>query len=333
MISITDLMKSLNVEKYPERWNEIYYNAMKEYENYGAFFADEEYITKLNHEFCLFDDWFEIILIAAKQVRENANLMRYIYLLNYAMQDRNVFSVEMNKISPPLAPAGEDTYAYDFLLLFAILPAIPKTVQVMKNRGVPEDICNKTLKAYERCINSTNDLYGKPGFHFSYLSWFQLYIDAEILRIGRLNFAVCTHFNGCVYVLKNKLDEVQMLMTGVRLHKGGMVFGSPGYQNEELAYDADFCETKEYFEGYPVGDNGLAREYRIRLSKPEWRIALSPEDPVIGVHIPSAKYAGRLTEEGCEDSYLNAREIFTRCYPEYEFKALTVCFMDDGLPA
>ncbi|HOJ12240.1 MAG TPA: hypothetical protein PK733_16855 [Clostridiales bacterium] len=37
MISITDLMKSLNVEKYPERWNEIYYNAMKEYEYYGAF--------------------------------------------------------------------------------------------------------------------------------------------------------------------------------------------------------------------------------------------------------------------------------------------------------
>jgi hypothetical protein len=67
MISITDLMKSLNVEKYPERWDKIYHEVMKEYEIDGAFFADEEYITKLNYEFCLFDDWFETILKAAKQ--------------------------------------------------------------------------------------------------------------------------------------------------------------------------------------------------------------------------------------------------------------------------
>jgi hypothetical protein len=324
MISITDLMKSLNVEKYPERWDKIYHEVMKEYEIDGAFFADEEYITKLNYEFCLFDDWFETILKAAKQVRENPNLSKYIYLLYHAMQDRNAFPSEIKEITPPLAPVGTDTYAYDFLLLFAVLPTIPKSAQAMKNRGVPENVFNETLKSYERLINLTNEIYGKPGLSFKrYLGWIQIYIDAEILGIGRLNFNVCKHFNGCVYVLKNKHDEIKMLMTGVRLHKGGMVFGSPGYQNEELAYDADFCETDEYFEGYPVGDDGLAGECRIRLSKTEWRIVLSPEDSVIGVHIPSAKHGGRLSEEACEDSYTNAREIFSRCYPEYDFKAFT----------
>lgn len=126
-----------------------------------------------------------------------------------------------------------------------------------------------------------------------------------------------------MYVLKNKHNEVQMLMAGVRLHKGGMVFGTPGYQDEKLAYDADFCETEDYFEGYPVGNNGLAKDYRIRLPKTEWRIVLSPKDAVIGVDIPSSISSGRLTEEACEDAYCKAREIFSRCYPEYEFKGFS----------
>lgn len=82
------------------------------------------------------------------------------------MQDRNAFFAELKKITPPSAPVNTDTLAYDFLLLFAILPTIPKTVQTMKDRGIPEEIRNRTLEAYDNCINITYNLYGKPGLNF-----------------------------------------------------------------------------------------------------------------------------------------------------------------------
>ena len=53
------------------------------------------------------------------------------------MQDRNAFPSEIKEITLPLAPVGTDTYAYDFLLLFAVLPTIPKSAQAMKTVAYP----------------------------------------------------------------------------------------------------------------------------------------------------------------------------------------------------
>jgi hypothetical protein len=324
MISIKDLMKKLNIDNYPERWNQIYPEAMKEYEEKGAFFTDEKYIIDLNEKYTLFTDWFDTILSAAMQVRKTPDLLKYAFLLHYALKDRNEFPAEIKNIVAPRASENEkDILAYDFLLVFPLLPTIPKTARAYEDRGVPEEIIMDTLKTYEGTINSTKDLYGEPGFSFRYLSWLQLYIDAVILKIGRLNFNVSEEFKGCVRVFKSEDGEIQMLMTDVRLHKGGMAFGSPGYNDENLSYDANFCETNEYYEGYPVGDKGLFNEERIRLSKAKWKAVFSPGDSAIGVHIPAAKYTGRLTKDACESAYAIAKTIFPRCYPEYKFKAFT----------
>ena len=48
---------------------------------------------------------------------------------------------------------------------------------------------------------------------------------------------------------------------------------------------------------------------------------MAPGDTLIKVHIPSM---GKLLKEDCDAAYERARETFTRCYPEYDFKGF-VC--------
>lgn len=320
---MSDLMNSLNIQRYPERWDRLFCIAMKEYETNGAFFLQEPYIERLNDEFDLFDDWLGVILQAAEKVRNNSSLERYIFLLQYAMTDRTAFASEISEVFPPLPRDGVDTLAYDFVLLFSLLPLIPPAARAMKNRGVPEAIYRDTLKAYRYLVDLTYDIYGKPGLAFGrYISWIQLYLDALILRIGRLDFEVRKHFNGSIYVFKNKDNEFKVLMRDVRLQKG-MVFGSSGYKDEILAVDSRFLETDPYYEGYPVNENGLADGNRIRLEKEKWSMMLTSGDSVIEIHIPGVSHAGKLSQAACEKSYEDARLILMRCYPEYNFKAFS----------
>ena len=63
-------------------------------------FADGEYVTKLNYEFCLFDDWFETILKLPNK-SEKILTFQNTYIFYIPVQDRNTFPSEIKEITPP----------------------------------------------------------------------------------------------------------------------------------------------------------------------------------------------------------------------------------------
>ena len=112
-------------------------------------------------------------------------------------------------------------------------------------------------------------------------------------------------------------------MCGTRLHASGNILGAIGFTGEAGAFDADFLETEEYYEGYPIDEKThLAKNTRIRLSKDQWEVVLAPGDTLLKVHIPNT---GKLLKEDCEASYKKAIHIYKNLYPEYDFKGF-VCY-------
>lgn len=322
MNCIAELMSKLNITHYPPRWDSLSEALLKNDAGLGSNFLNQEYIISLHQEYRLFGRTLNEVLNAAAKLKEQPDLIYYILLLNLAMQDRDAFRKELGAIEPPCAPEGEDTTPYDFVLLFAVLPTIHEIDKKLRERGVPSDICYATYTAYEECLMGFKRRFKRLGFDIRYFNWIQRYIDLRILRIGRLNIEMRPLFGACVYVLKNNEGDLRMLMTGVRLHRDGMVLGMPGYQDETGAYEANFVETDDYYEGYLVDNNGHAESERTRLFKCDWHMVLTPDDPVLSVHIPADE---KLSSGSCESAYARAREIFTDCFPEFGYKAFA-CF-------
>lgn len=107
------------------------------------------------------------------------------------------------------------------------------------------------------------------------------------------------------------------------LHRSGHILGAYGAADEDGAYEADFKETETAYEGYAVNqETGLAGCERTVLFKTDWKPVYQSGCTAIKVHIP---YGGKLDKATCAASYVRARELFARCFPEYDFKCFLIC--------
>lgn len=319
-MSLKELMDTLKVEKYPkEYFEEIYEASQKEYEEKGLLIVDEEYLKDLNNKFNLFEIFFKDILACAAMVRKNPNVLRFLYLLKHGMSDSGKLIHMLENLTLPV-------FENDLLELspmFSLLPFIEGTVLEMQRRNVPEDIIYDTLKGYENTLIITKNVYNKPVTNMRYLGWLRIFIHGEVLRIGRFNFQIRYLFDPNEIVFANKNQEYAILINNVKVHRTGNFLGSGGFDDEEGSFFADLVETEDYFEGYKVGANGLTENTKTRLYKKEWEKALENNDAIINVHIPEDSQG--LEPKLCEESYARAREVFTKCYPEFKYKAFT-CF-------
>ncbi|NMB95265.1 MAG: DUF5596 domain-containing protein [Clostridiaceae bacterium] len=315
-------MNSLKLSKYPMRWNSIFEKAMEKYELNGCELADERKLREINDKYCVFTRYFDKILMAAKLIRENERLSRFLTLLGMAMSNRSVFIDDLKLLELPKAQSGIDPLGYDLVSFFVFPVTIPATYAKYRNHNVPENIIRKTLEEYEDCIMGYELRNGKVGFDTVYLSWGQLIVDSLLLRVGRFNFELLSSFKGGIRVFRNSLGEVKVLADGIRLHRSGAALGSPKYKDDNGAYNANFVETDEYWEGYPIIEGGVATSQRIKIEKRYWKPILQKGDPVISVHIPPNE---DFSPENCEKSYIEANRIIKRCYPDFKFKAF-VCY-------
>lgn len=318
--TLASLMNSLGINKYPVRWENIFKSAMEKYEANGCDLVDEKKLCDINNKYNVFTRYFSQILRAAKLIRENEQLSRFLTLLGMAMPDRSAFRNDIKSLELPKAPIGVDPLGYDLVSFFVFPITIPATYAEYHAHKVPEHIIRKTLMDYENCIKGYELRNGKPGYNMSYFRWGQLIVDSLLLRIGRFNFEMQPSFSGCIKVFRNQSGEQKTLVDGIKLHRSGFALGIPKYEEEEGAYDANFIETDEYWEGYPVIEGGRAACERIRIEKQFWKLFLQQGDPVISVHIPANE---DFSPEICEQSYIEAGRIIKTCYPEFKYKAFT----------
>jgi len=315
-------MDSLKISKYPMRWNSIFESAMEKYEANGCELVDERKLHEINDKYRIFTRYFDKILLAAKLIRENEQLSRFLTLLDMAMSDRAAFRNDMKSLELPKAPNGIEHLGFDLVSFFVFPATIPATYAEYCAHYVPENIIREVLMEYEGCIRGYELRNGKPGYNMGYLSWGQLIVDSLLLRIGRFNFELVPSFQGGIKVFRNQSGEEKVFADGIRLHRSGAALGSPKYEDEEGAYDANFVETDEYWEGYPIIEGGLAAPQRIKIEKRHWKLVLQQGDPVVNVHIPPNE---DFSPEICEQSYIEANKIIKRCYPDFMYKAF-LCY-------
>ena len=279
----------------------------------------EDYIAELENTYSLFGDMAPYIFQARVQVVSSPELCLLAKILYHIIDRNKNFREAFCSFALPKAPEGAtDTLGYDYVGLFPILAHIRHFVRELTQRGVTPDIIYDTFAFLRKRIQRSVEKYGKPCLCEKDFSTFRLYVYTNFLIIGRLRFEIQPNSNRNVKAFAHPDGTVRLLMCDTVLHKNGNILGAVGYTDEEDAYDADFRETDEYYEGYGVDPHsGLAEKTRTRLPKKDWKCILQPGDTLLKVHIP---LGGKLLKEDCDAAYERASRVFPKAYPEYDFK-------------
>lgn len=282
----------------------------------------EGFLCQIENEFSILGDAAQAVMQAREQVvniPELCQLAKIVYLI---MCKRQGCGKLFPEFTFPEAPAGKDPLGYDFVTIFPLLAHIRLYSNELTQRGVAQDIISDSFNFLRSSIKSSYERAGRPCFDKSAFSIYAAYLYCNILWVGRLRFEIHPNSNRNARVFANENGKLCTLMCDTVLHRNGNVLGAIGYTDEEGAFDANYRETEQYYEGYAVNPKtGLAGTVRTRLLKGEWKPVMVPGDTLIKVHIPSM---GKLLKEDCDAAYERARETFTRCYPEYDFKGF-VC--------
>ena len=222
------------------------------------------YLRQLNEEFGVFSTHEEVVYTALSQIKESRELTLFARLLYEVLGSGRRGGPYFKSLVLPKAPAdAPHLVGYDFVGLFAILGHIRDNCAELTARGVPEDVIRKTLRGIDGSITSSTKKEGRPSLNKDYFMWCFNYINGRLLSVGRLNYQIWPGHSYPVRIFRNEKGETRVLIEGARIDKSGYIHGSLGYTEESRAYDADFVETDEYYEGYPADpQSGLVQPTR-----------------------------------------------------------------------
>ncbi len=309
-VALLKMCTELQLTKYPESFNRIFYEIRDTYEARAELILSDAYISEVLASCYTLSDYKDVIIKAAGRVRENPAMRLLVCILEQWVRSGYEDFADYE------APDGVGI-EFDFIHLFPMIPTMPESVAHLRARELPEDIIAATMQEYDYCVEMIAERKGRPGFDKGRLSWMKRIVKCTMLRIGRLKFDLPSKRVSGIRAYKNAGGDICVLADGVSVHKSGRILGSAGLVDKEDSFLADIEETDDTYRGYPVCD-GVIENQQIMLKKSEWSLCLSGDDDVIAVHIPPG---GGLDEESVESSYARAREIFAKYYPELSYKA------------
>lgn len=311
------LMSEVGCERYPERWADIFVEAMKEYDRRGCYLAETEFYDSLNEKYGCFEEHESVYKAAALQVAKDEVLGRFLTLLVVALRDDVHRDEDLGNFSRPVTPEGKDPLGYEMVTGLAICSQLEKAVSNMKKRGIPINIICENLKLPINGVQSYASRHnGKPGFDL--LTWFQESINANLFQIGRLQFEIKSKFWQKVIAFQNAKREIIVLANGMELHRDGFALGAKNYEDSTGAWKPIVEETNDAWIGCPCQKNGYVDANKIVLNKSEWKIVLREGDSVIRLHIPSG---GKMLSQEIDQSIATARMFVETHFPEYQYKA------------
>lgn len=322
MYTLTTLMKALNVERYPKRWENIFDKAADDWYSGKLDVLTDEYIDNLHAKYDVFPKHLEFVKKAAAEIRSNEKLALYVALLCEAMRDKDNIINDAAELDLPEAPKGEPDAGYNIASIFSFFQFADSMASYLIERNVPQSVVNSTVRIFETFINQGLVTRDKPYMPKVYLTWGQKFIYHRIIRVERFNleFEDNTEIDARVY--RNANGDSIALVDNIWIHRSGYALGSTGYEDEDGAFFADITETDEYYEGYPANNDGTCKNTKIKLNKSDWKLVLKKGDKTISVHIPSQD---SLDPDYCTYSLEVADKIFKECFSDYEFKAY-YCF-------
>ena len=317
-----EFIAALGVAEMPELFAARFDETMVEYKEMGVPYLADAFLQELQDAYGLYREakHYDFVKLALEWVRNNAFLAQYSLLLYHMLKDNN----HNGEIYFKKFPVGDGTTPADFEMAayFAELAFAEDVASYHRAHGLPEDIIKDTLSdLFEAPLIVCNDCFGRDGAHPRCFGWNQIYLNYRIIRVGVLNFELRHRFTSAVTVYENGKNEHVILANDKDIAAGGQIAGSAGYP--DVAYHAAITETDTYYEGYAADvQNAVFSDTPVRLDKRAWRVALTAEDDILSVHIPSHV---PLTKENAEASYARAWQVLRACYPEYAPKCFA-CF-------
>ena len=275
---------------------------------YGAYVLDKARLIAWNEKYPMFRIWLSEVLAAADSIREDETLLLHIYVLVALIQDDGDLGI--------LEMPDRDRPDTDMAPLFSYLFFLEDMVRALEERGLPHQVIADTLNGFENNMQNFYLSKGRPGIRV-YYRWMIRWVHGTILRVGRLQFEMIREASKIRAYRKG--DDVQILMDGEKMHVKGLVFGSAGQTDEEGSYVAQIEENGDAVTGYAVNACGECVPEKITLQG--YREVFRGGDCAISVHIPPQ---ASFTPESVKEAFVQAIELFRKCYPEFAYKAF-VC--------
>lgn len=319
---MNDVRRQLDVNIQSPYWEDAYRRAVSD--PAVPTWLTEEYMRNLHSELGLLPQNLETIISAIPHIVKVPELCLLAKTLYHILASKKGFGEAFTAFELPKAPEDEvNTIGYDCCAIFPILAHLRPSWEELEARGIEKSVLRDSLLWADSLFTSDSEKAGKPVFTAGMFRAYGVAIYINTLTIGRLRFEIHENSNRPARIFADSNGELCVLMDNVMLHKDGHILGSYNYTEDDGAYNADFAETDDSYEGYAVNrENRLAENFRTNLSKKEWKPVYLPGDNAIKVHIP---YGGRLEKTSCEDSFKRAREIFSHCFPETKFTCFLIC--------
>lgn len=317
--TLESLMEEVGCKKYPDRWSEIFNEAMAEYDMKGCYLTKTEFYDELHSKYGCFSKYGEVYKAAARQTAEDEALGRFLNLLAMALRDDEYRKADLKEFSRPVTPMGKESLAYEMVTGLALCSQFDRAAENMKKRNFSQETINEVLKlAVGGVSTSERKNNGVPGFEL--LSWCQHYIDAKLLVIERLEIEFLGKFSARAIVFQNKSGEIVSLAHDIELHRDGFALGSLHFEEEEGSWIATVEEKECSWVGYPFKENGYVSQEKIELSKAEWEKVLETGDPVLRLHIPPL---GKMTPDMIDKTLGETKKFAAEHYPDFKYKAFS----------
>ena len=318
--AIDELMKSVGCDKFPERFRNIYDDAMQDFYANGCNLTNPDYYDEIGDKYNILVKYRDVYKKAAEEVSKNEDLSAFLHLLCYALKDRQSAMHDGYELNSPKSTDGKHNLAYDMITGLAICSLVPYSYDKLKSMGLPDDVIISSMRLFEEGIDKYREKHN-GAYGYDLLGWYQLAIDGRLFRVGRLEIEPCSSFGANAIVFGNSKGEQIALADDLLLHEDGFPLGSRGYEDDIGSFTAKITETKTHWKGYPFNSKGYVQKEEISLSKDEWEIVLSPKDKAINLHIPSG---GSFSKEVLDDTIKEIKNFMKEYFPQVDYKAF-VC--------
>ena len=329
-MDIEQLARDLGITQVPEFWKTHW----QEFEEWmaacGCSARPGEMPPNAKDVFDLPDECLPDLDIVRAEIRKNPALAELADLWHFLLFHLPGGRALAEDVLP--APTGLLGERAPLFHIAVLVSGTDDVLQVYRAMGVSGSI---VLDSLAQCGGQARDHFAKHGVYgMRYLGWMRNYFLAKMFRLGRLVFnpnAYTWAFR--VYRHKSTGELVTLCADGQKYRADGMADGTNGIHDLD-AWTSELEIGPDFVRGNPVIPGALAGRETITLDTRDWQPVLVPGDSMIEVHIPPHSSGGRLTWEGCAESYRQALEFFPRYYPEMDFKVFT-CWswlLDPGLP-
>ncbi len=317
-----DIRRILGICIESSHWDEAYALAKKE--PAVPEWLTEGYLNNLHAQYGVLPKSLEMLTTVVSYVAEVEPLCLLAKTLYHILGTKEKFTAAFTEFELPVAPKdARYAAAYDCVAIFPIIAHIRPTWEVYQRRGVAEDILTPSLQWAESIFLQSVENNGRTAFTAEYFRLYGVAIYTNHLTIGRLRFEIHENSKRPVRIFRNRQGKLCPLFEDVLLHRSGHILGSVNCTDTEGSYAAEYVESADAYVGYTLDTHTrLAVKKRVCLEKSEWEPVYASGDTALKVHIP---YGGKMTKEMCAESYKRAREVYTRCFPEYDFRCFLIC--------